>query len=56
MRQKNRRIKGRDGYIPYTYDSQMTKILATHDVTWSRQGKIRDDAKYLDLDHNAREM
>ena len=33
---KTCRVK-RDGYILYIYDSDMTKILTTHDVTWSRQ-------------------
>ena len=27
----------RDGYLLYIYDSQMTKILTSHDVTWSRR-------------------
>jgi transposase len=33
---KTCRVK-RDGYILYIYDADMTKILTTHDVTWSRQ-------------------
>jgi len=33
--EKTCRVK-RDGYILYIDDSKMTKILTTHDVTWSR--------------------
>ena len=34
--QKTCRVK-RDGYILYIYDTAMTKVLTTHDVTWSRR-------------------
>lgn len=27
----------RDGYVLYIYDSELSKILVTHDVTWSRK-------------------
>lgn len=27
----------RDGYVLYIYDTQMTRVLTTHDVTWSRR-------------------
>lgn len=33
--EKTCRVK-RDGYVLYIYDTRMTKILTTHDVTWSR--------------------
>ena len=39
---KTCRVK-RDGYILYIYDSQMTKILTTHDVTWSRRDSFCKD-------------
>ena len=36
------RVK-RDGYVLYIYDYNMTKILTSHDVTWSkRDGYCRD--------------
>ena len=34
--EKTCRVK-RDGYILYIYDSKMTKVLTSHDVTWSRR-------------------
>lgn len=40
--QKTCRVK-RDGYILYIYDVQMTKILTTHDVTWSRRDSFCKD-------------
>jgi len=33
----------RDGYVLYIYDTQMTKILTTHDVTWSRKDSYCKD-------------
>lgn len=33
----------RDGYILYVYDSKMTKVLTTHDVTWSRRDSFCKD-------------
>ncbi len=33
----------RDGYILYIYDSGMTQILTTHDVTWSRRDNFCRD-------------
>ena len=27
----------RDGYVLYVYDNRMSKVLTTHDVTWSRR-------------------
>lgn len=33
--EKTCRVK-RDGYVLYIYDTQMTRVLTTHDVTWSR--------------------
>lgn len=33
----------RDGYILYVYDAEMTKILTTHDVTWSRRDSFCRD-------------
>lgn len=33
----------RDGYLLYIYDSQMTKILTSHDVTWSRRDSFCKD-------------
>lgn len=40
--EKTCRVK-RDGYILYIYDSQMTKILTSHDVTWSRKDSFCKD-------------
>jgi len=40
--EKTCRVK-RDGYILYIYDCQMTKILTTHDVTWSRKDSFCKD-------------
>lgn len=34
--EKTCRVK-RDGYILYIYDSKMTKVLTSHDITWSRR-------------------
>lgn len=34
--EKTCRVK-RDGYVLYIYDTAMTKLLTTHDVTWSRR-------------------
>ena len=39
---KTCRIK-RDGYVLYIYDVQMTKVLTTHDVTWSRRDSFCKD-------------
>lgn len=39
---KTCRVK-RDGYILYVYDSGMTKVLTTHDVTWSRRDSFCRD-------------
>ena len=39
---KTCRVK-RDGYIFYVYDSGMTKVLTTHDVTWSRRDSFCRD-------------
>ena len=36
------RVK-RDGYVLYIYDSKMTKVLTTHDVTWSRRDSFCKD-------------
>ncbi len=36
----------RDGYILYIYDPEMSKILTTHDVTWSRRDSFCKD-QYL---------
>jgi transposase len=36
------RVK-RDGYTLYIYDATMTKILTTHDVTWSRRDSFCRD-------------
>ena len=33
----------RDGYVLYIYDTQMTKILTSHDVTWSRRDSFCKD-------------
>ena len=33
----------RDGYILYVYDTQMTKVLTSHDVTWSRRDSFCKD-------------
>ena len=33
----------RDGYTLYIYDTAMTKILTTHDVTWSRRDSFCRD-------------
>ena len=33
----------RDGYVLYIYDCQMTKILTSHDVTWSRRDSFCKD-------------
>lgn len=33
----------RDGYVLYIYDTQMTKTLTTHDVTWSRRDSYCKD-------------
>ena len=38
----------RDGYILYIYDVQMTKVLTTHDVTWSRRDSFCKD-QYADI-------
>ena len=40
--EKTCRVK-RDGYILYIYDVRMTKILTTHDVTWSRRDSFCRD-------------
>ncbi len=40
--EKTCRIK-RDGYVLYIYDAQMTKVLTTHDVTWSRRDSFCHD-------------
>ena len=40
--QKTCRVK-RDGYILYIYDVSMTKVLTTHDVTWSRRDSFCKD-------------
>lgn len=40
--EKTCRVK-RDGYILYLYDSRMTAILTTHDVTWSRRDSFCKD-------------
>ena len=40
--EKTCRVK-RDNYILYIYDSRMTKILTTHDVTWSRRDSFCKD-------------
>ena len=40
--EKTCRVK-RDGYILYVYDTKMTKVLTTHDVTWSRRDSFCKD-------------
>lgn len=40
--EKTCRVK-RDGYILYIYDSGMTRILTSHDVTWSRRDSFCKD-------------
>lgn len=40
--EKTCRVK-RDGYVLYIYDSKMTKILTTHDVTWSQKDSFCRD-------------
>ena len=40
--EKTCRIK-RDGYILYIYDTKMTKVLTTHDVTWSHRDSFCKD-------------
>lgn len=40
--EKTCRVK-RDGYILYIYDTKMTKILTSHDVTWSRRDSFCRD-------------
>ena len=40
--EKTCRVK-RDGYVLYIYDSNMTKTLTTHDVTWGRRDSICRD-------------
>jgi transposase len=40
--QKTCRVK-RDGYVLYIYDVSMTKVLTTHDVTWSRRDSFCKD-------------
>jgi transposase len=40
--QKTCRVK-RDGYVLYIYDVSMTRILTTHDVTWSRRDSFCKD-------------
>lgn len=45
--EKTCRVK-RDGYVLYIYDSNMTKTLATHDVTWSRKDSTCRD-QYVTL-------
>ena len=40
--EKTCRVK-RDGYILYIYDSSMTRILTSHDVTWSRRDSFCRD-------------
>ncbi len=37
----------RDGYILYIYDTGMTRILTTHDVTWSRRDSFCRDQYVL---------
>ena len=39
---KTCRVK-RDGYTLYIYDTAMTKVLTTHDVTWSRRDSFCKD-------------
>lgn len=39
---KTCRVK-RDGYILYIYDTEMTKVLTTHDITWSRRDSFCKD-------------
>lgn len=41
------RVK-RDGYVLYIYDFNMTKILTTHDVTWSRKDSMCRDQYAID--------
>ena len=43
---KTCRVK-RDGYILYIYDDNMTKILTSHNVTWSRKDSYCKD-QYTD--------
>lgn len=45
--EKTCRVK-RDGYVLYIYDSNMTKTLTTHDVTWSRKDSTCRD-QYVTL-------
>ena len=33
----------RDGYVLYIYDSKMTKVLTSHDITWSRRDSFCKD-------------
>lgn len=40
------RVK-RDGYVLYIYDYNMTKILTSHDITWSRRDSYCRD-QYLE--------
>lgn len=40
--EKTCRVK-RDGYTLYIYDTAMTKVLSTHDVTWSRRDSFCKD-------------
>ena len=40
--EKTCRVK-RDGYVLYIYDVSMTKVLTTHDVTWSRRDSFCKD-------------
>jgi hypothetical protein len=41
------RVK-RDGYVLYVYDTNMTKVLTTHDVTWSRRDSFCRDQYVVD--------
>ncbi|MFV0466767.1 MAG: IS21 family transposase [Lachnospiraceae bacterium] len=40
--EKSCRVK-RDGYVLYLYDTSMTKILTSHDVTWGRRDSFCKD-------------
>ena len=40
--EKTCRVK-REGYVLYIYDSDITRILTTHDVTWSRRDSFCRD-------------
>ena len=40
--EKTCRVK-RDGYVLYIYDSHMTKVLTSHNVTWSRKDSYCHD-------------